>query len=117
MDIQNPSISAQEKLAAALGSIVFFVPIIMDVKTPYVVRYMKQGFALNIVQLLCSVVGMFFWFLYPLPSFVSFVFFCISVFLAFQAYSGRDHMISWLLLNAEKVIQALNISSWFMPTK
>ncbi len=42
MDIQNPSVSAQEKLAAALGSIIFFIPIIMDVKAAYVVKYMKQ---------------------------------------------------------------------------
>lgn len=36
------NVSSQEKLAAALASILFFIPLLMDVKTPFVVKYMKQ---------------------------------------------------------------------------
>jgi hypothetical protein len=42
MESITPPVSAQEKLSAALGSVVFFLPILMGVKTEYVVRYMKQ---------------------------------------------------------------------------
>jgi uncharacterized membrane protein len=117
METPLSPVSAQEKLSASLGSIVFFLPLLMGVKTDYVTRYMKQGFAINIIQVLCSVISMFLWFLSPLLGLVSFIFFLFSLFLAFQAYSGKVYTASPLLENGEKIIKTLGISNLFVPGK
>ena len=61
MDTTPSSVSSQEKLAAALSCFLFFVPLLMNVKTPFVVKYMKQGFAVNVVEILLSIIASFFW--------------------------------------------------------
>ncbi len=117
--MENPlsPVSAQEKLSAALGSIIFFLPILMGVKTEYVVKYMKQGFGINLIQIICSIVSIFLWFLSPILGLVNFILFLFSLFLAFQAYSGKDHIVAPIYENAEKMIQALGIQKLFSSEK
>ncbi len=111
------SVSAQEKLSAALASIVFFAPLLMNVKTGYVVKYMKQGFFINLLELSLSVVSIFLWFLSPILGIVSMICFFTSVFLAFQAYSGKEYSIVLLSENAEKIIQKMGLVDLFTPGK
>ena len=59
METTPSNISSQEKLAAALASFLFFVPLLMNVKTPFVVKYMKQGFGINVIAILISIVASF----------------------------------------------------------
>lgn len=108
-------VSAQEKLAAACGSILFFIPLLMDVKTPYVVKYMKQGFLINLIQITGSIVSMLVWFLGILVGLVNFALFIFSLYIAVQAYSGKDYSFPALLENAEKMIKALNLHALFEP--
>ncbi len=117
--MENPlsPVSAQEKLSAALGSIIFFLPILMGVRTEYVVKYMKQGFGINIIQITCSIVSIFLWFLSPILELVSFILFIFSLFLAYQAYSGKDYSVAPISENAEKIIKALGIQKYFSPEK
>jgi uncharacterized membrane protein len=113
----TPTVSGQEKIAAALGSILFFIPIIMDLKTPYVIGYMKQGFAINILSLTCTVVSWFLWFLAPILGLLNFVLFLLSLFIAFQAYSAKEYKIEKLLDGANLAIEKLNIGNLFTPKK
>jgi uncharacterized membrane protein len=115
MENLTPTVSPQEKLSAALGSIVFFLPILMGVKTEYVVGYMKQGFAINIIQVVCSLVSMFLWMLAPILGLVNFIFFLVSLFLAFQAYSGHTYVITLLSDMATRLIKTLNLANLFTP--
>ncbi len=109
--------SSQEKLAGALASFLFFVPLLMNVKTPFVVKYMKQGFAINVVEILLSIITSFLWMLSLILALVNLALFITSIFLALQAFAGKDYTIGFLYENAEKFIQTLNISNIFTPGK
>ncbi len=111
------NVSSQEKLAAALASIVFFIPLLMNVKTPFVVKYMKQWFLINIISLVIGIVGSFLWFLYGILGLLNIVCIWTSLFLAYQAYLGKDHVITVIYDNSEKLIQTIGISNWFTPGK
>ncbi len=118
MDTPTPSsVSSQEKLAAALASFLFFVPLLMNVKTPFVVKYMKQGFAINVVEVILSIIASFLWMLSPILGLVNLALFITSIVLALQAFAGKDYMITFLYENAEKLIQTLGISNIFTPGK
>lgn len=108
-------VSAQEKLAAACGSIIFFIPLLMGVKTAFVVKYMKQGFFINLIQITGSIVSMLIWILGGLIGFVNFILFVISIYIAVQAYNGKDYSFSAFSENAEKMIKALNLQGLFEP--
>ena len=111
--METPStVSSQEKLAGALASFLFFIPLLMNVKTPFVVKYMKQGFMINIIEILLSV-----WMLGWLFGLINLALFIASIFLALQAFAGKDYVITFLYENAEKLIQTLNISNIFTPGK
>lgn len=64
--MDTPTVSPQEKLASALASFFFFAPFLMGKKTPYVVKYMKQGFFINLIELLCSILSSILWFIFGL---------------------------------------------------
>lgn len=116
--MSTTSVSSQEKIAAALASILFFVPLLMNIKTSFVVKYMKQGFLINIVSLAISIVSSLFW-MSSSPIFGLLNIACIgtSIFLAFQAYSGKEHIIAIIYDNSEKLIQKLGILNLFTPGK
>lgn len=57
----SPVVSSQEKLAAALASFLFFVPLLMNVKTSFVVKYMKQGFIINVASVILAIALSFIW--------------------------------------------------------
>ena len=116
MDTTPSSVSSQEKLAAALSCFLFFVPLLMNVKTPFVVKYMKQGFAVNVVEIVVSIVTSLIW-IAGLTTLVNLALFITSVVLALQAFAGKDYAIAFLYENAEKLIQTLGISSIFTPGK
>lgn len=116
--METPStVSSQEKLAGALASFLFFIPLLMNVKTPFVVKYMKQGFMINIIEILLSVITSFLWMLGWLFGLINLALFIASIFLALQAFAGKDYVIAFLYENAEKLIQTLNISNIFTPGK
>jgi uncharacterized membrane protein len=115
--ISNSTVPSQEKLAGALASFVFFVPLLMNMKTPFVVKYMKQGFMINVIEVIIAIVGGFLWFLFGIIGLLNFICFFTSLFLAFQAYSGKDHVIDILYTNSDKLIQTLGLSNIFTPGK
>ena len=111
------TVPSQERIAAALASIVFFIPLLMNLKTPFVVKYMKQGFLINVISLAIGIIGSFLWFLYGIIGILNIVCIGTSLFLAFQAYSGKEHVISVIYDNSEKLINALGIANLFTPGK
>jgi uncharacterized membrane protein len=66
---------------------------------------------------LIAIVGSFLWFLFGIIGLLNMVCFFTSLFLAYQAYSGKEHVIAFLYENAEKLIQTLNIGNVFTPGK
>ena len=114
--MDTPNITSQEKIAAGLASFLFFIPLLMNIKTPFVVKYMKQGFILNVTSLFLALVLSFIW-ISTLGGLVNLVLFLTSLFLAIQAFNGKDFVIVFLYENAEKFIQALGISNIFTPGK
>ncbi len=78
---------------------------------------MKQGFGINLIQITCSIVGMFLWFLSPILGLVNFILFLFSLFLAFQAYTGKEYILAPIYDNAEKMIKSLNIERLFSSEK
>ena len=111
------TVPSQEKLAGALASFVFFVPLLMNMKTPFVVKYMKQGFIINVVEIVIAIIGSFLWFLFGIIGLLNLICMITSLFLAFQAYSGKEYIIDSIYTNSEKLIQALGISNIFTPGK
>ncbi len=111
------TVPSQERVAAALAAIVFFVPLLMNIKTPFVVKYMKQGFLINVVSLVIGIIGSFLWFLSGIIGMLNIVCLVTSMYLAYQAYLGKEHTIIIILENSEKIIQALGISNLFTPGK
>lgn len=117
METPNSTVSSQEKLAGALAAFLFFIPLLMNVKTPFVIKYMKQGFAINVVELFIAIVASVLWMLSPLLGLVNMALFIASIFLALQAFSGKDYVITFLYENAEKLIQTLGVVDMFSPKK
>jgi uncharacterized membrane protein len=113
----SSSLSSQEKLAAALASFLFFVPLLMNVKTAFIVKYMKQGFAINIAEILIAIISSFLWMLSPILALVNLALFITSIVLAIQAFGGKDYVITFLYENGEKLIQTLGIVDMFSPKK
>jgi uncharacterized membrane protein len=105
--------TGQEKLAAALSALVFFVPLLMNVKTSYVVKYMKQGFIINVAELALAIISSLLWGVMGIAGLLNFVCVLTSFWLAFQAFTGKEYVISILMENAEKLITTLGIQSWF----
>lgn len=103
----------QEKLAAALSTIIFFVPLLMDIRTPFVVKYMKQWFLINLVELVLAIVSSLLWGLMGIVWLLNFICVLTSLWLAFQAFSGKEYSIPVLLENADKVIHSLGVTKWF----
>ena len=117
METTPSSVSSQEKLAAALSCFVFFIPLLMNVKTPFVVKYMKQGFMVNVAGVVLSIITSFLWMHSGLIGLVNLALFITSVILALQAFAGKDYVIAFISENAEKLIQTLGISNIFTPGK
>lgn len=117
MTLTTSTVPSQERVAAALSSIVFFIPLLMNIKTPFVVKYMKQGFLINVISLVIGIVGSFLWFLYGIIGLLNIVCIGTSLFLAYQAYQGKEYTITIIMENSEKLIQALGISNLFTPGK
>ncbi|GAB0174586.1 MAG: hypothetical protein HHAS10_04650 [Candidatus Altimarinota bacterium] len=105
--------SGQEKLAAAFASIAFFVPFLMNIRTPFVVKYMKQGFLINIVEFVLALVSSLLWGMMGIASFLNFICVLVSLWLAFQAFSGKEYVIQIILEQADKLIQVFGIGKWF----
>ncbi len=115
--ITTSTVPSQERLAGALASFVFFIPLLMNMKTPFVVKYMKQGFLINVIEVIIAIIGGFLSFLSGIIGLLNVVCFLTSLFLAFQAYSGKDHVIDFLYVKGERLIQTLGLSALFTPGK
>lgn len=103
----------QEKLAAAFAAIVFFAPFLMNIRTPFVVKYMKQGFLINIVEFALALVSSLLWGLMGIASFLNFICVLVSLWLAFQAFTGKEFVIQVILEQSDKLIQTLGVGKWF----
>lgn len=110
-------ISQQERVVATLASFLFFLPILMKKKTDFTVFYMKQSFLLFVVNFFCMLVGALYWSFGDIANLIAFILFVISVFLAWNAWSGEKFSVPGLLENSEKLIAKLGISDWFIPGK
>lgn len=49
-------INPEEKISAALGAFLFFIPLITGKRTEFVVFYMKQNFALILISILFNII-------------------------------------------------------------
>lgn len=111
------NVPSQERVAAALASIVFFIPLLMNLKTPFVIKYMKQGFLINVIEVAIAIVGSFLWLFYGIFGLLNLVCMITSLFLAYQAYLGKEHVINVIYDNSEKLIQTLGLSNLFTSGK
>lgn len=103
----------QEKLSAALSTLVFFIPLLMNVKTPFVVKYMKQWFIINVVELVLAIISSVMWGLIGITGLLNFICVLTSLWLAYQAFTGKEYTIPVLIENSDKMIQSLGIGKWF----
>ncbi len=117
MDIQNPTISNQEKIAAIIGSlpVLFFLPQLMGQKTEFTLQFMRHGFGLTIITVLTSIIE-------RIPFFGIFeifdlVIFILFLYLAWNAWNGKKVVVPYLLEYSNKAIVALNLATWFTPGK
>jgi uncharacterized membrane protein len=111
------SVPQQDRVAAALGAILFFLPILMERKTEFTVFYMKQAFLIFVAEVALMVLVSLLWFLGPLVGLVQFILFVIVLFLVWNAWQGKKLAVPGLLENSEKLIATLKITSWFTPGK
>lgn len=107
---------SQERIAAVLGVILFFLPILINKKTEYTVFYMRQGFVLLIASLLTGVVTMI-PFIGFLGGLLQLVIFIHVVFLAWKAYSGEKFEIAYLYEQSMQISKTLGVDAWFTPGK
>ncbi len=111
--------TSQDRLAAVIASIppLFWVPILMEKKTPFVAHYMKHGFGLLMITIVLSILmsflGFFALFLYPIYKLLNLIVFILTVYLAYHAYQGNKVTIPYYTENLEKVLIQLGIKSWF----
>jgi uncharacterized membrane protein len=103
----------QEKLSAILSTFVFFIPMLMNVKTPFVVKYMKQWFIINVVELVLAIISSVLWWLIGITGLLNFICVLTSCWLAYKAYTGEEFSIPVLLENSDKLIQGLGVGKWF----
>ena len=114
---ETSNVPQQERVAGALGSILFFIPILMERKTEFTVFFMKQSFLLLVVNVVISIVTNFVWFIHPLTQIIELIVSVIAIFLAWNAYQGKKLVVPGLLEYSDKLITALKVQSWFTPGK
>lgn len=100
-----------------LGSLLFFLPILMEKKTEFTVFYMKQSFLLFVANVSLMLISALFWPLRGLVGLFEFIVFILVVFLAWNAWQGKKFSIPGLLENSELLIAKIGIASWFTPGK
>lgn len=111
--------SSQDRIAAVIASIppLFWVPILMEKKTPFVAHYMKHGFGLLMISIILSILmsflGFLTLFLYPIYKLLNLIIFILVVYLAYNAYKGNKVTIPYYTENLEKILVQLGIKSWF----
>lgn len=114
---ETSTVPQQERVAGALGSFLFFVPILMEKKTEFTVLYMKQSFLLFVIDVALMIFTALFGFLYSIASLAEFVIFVVIIFLAWNAWQGKKFTVPGLLENSDKLIATLKITAWFTPGK
>lgn len=114
---ETSTVPQQERVAGALGALLFFVPILMQKKTEFTVFYMKQSFLLFVIDVALMILTALFWFLHSLAGLAEFIIFVVIVFLAWNAWQGKKFTVPGLLENSEKLIATLKITDWFTPGK
>ncbi len=123
MQITTPTGNSQDKLAAIISCIplLFWVPIVLDKKTPYVSHFMKHGFGFLVVGILTSLlmgmIGFLALFLLPIKVVIDIALVVAVVYMMYQAYIGKQAQIPYLTENLYKVLTNLGINSWFDPKK
>ncbi len=104
------STQSNDRVAAMLSYIFFFIPILMEKQTNYVCFHMKQSFLLLVIAVLAIIV--------PLPiigELVSFVVFLLTIFMMWKSYHWEKYAIPYIYENSEKLIKLFQIEKWFVP--
>lgn len=107
--------NSKEKLAAALGALVFFAPVFMEKKTEFVTFYMRQAFGLFLIQVVLTILSFIpvIGFLFQILSLIVVI---IAIFLAFKAYNGERFELPELLKYTDQVIQKVDgLKNLFAP--
>lgn len=109
--ISNP----KEKISAALGAFIFFLPHFTGEKTEFVVFYMKQSFGLFLISLGLSILN-FLPFIWPLTMIVGILLFIVHIFLIIKAYSGEKFEVPYLLEKVNLLISKIDfLKNFFSP--
>ena len=112
--VQNP-VDQQERLAAAIGALIFFVPFLMDKITEFTVFYMRQGFIIFVLSLIVWVLAMIFPFLGVIIALVNIALAVSAIFLAFKAYQGEKFTLPVLYDWSVALIRMLGLEKAFSP--
>lgn len=117
MDIQNPTISNQEKIAAIIGNlpVLFFLPHLMGQKTEFTLHFMRHGFGLTVATLLVSIIERIPFF--GIFEILDLVIFIIFLYLSWNAWNEKKVVVPYLFEYSNKAIVALNLGTWFTPGK
>mgnify|MGYP000929444684 CR=1 FL=1 len=116
--IVTPDSKGQEKIAATLSYLLFFIPLLMGQKTDFTTFHMRQSFLLFVAYLAISIVmSIIPWILLFLGGILNLIIFFHAVFLAWKAYSGEKYAIPYIYDNANRLIKALTMDNFFTPGK
>ncbi len=113
--------NSQERMMATIACIppLFWMPIVLEKKTPYVADFMKHGFGILLVGVTLNLLSMFLWlfilFLLPLIWLIRVVMMLIVIYLAYHAYMGKKVVIPYFTEHLDTVIGMFGIKSWFEP--
>ena len=111
----NTPINQQERLAATLGSILFFLPHLMGKQTEYTMFFSRQGFALFLIEIIVWILGLLFPFLGVIIALANLILFLTMVFLAWKAWEGEKFAIPVLYDASLMVIKNLSLENFFSP--
>lgn len=111
----------KEKISAALGALFFFAPSFMEKKTEFVTFYMRQGFAVFLIQFIIIFINNIIGFIPGLGIILDLIFFgfiIIVLFLWYKAYQGQRFEIKFLSDIANALINKVDfLRTFFAPKK
>lgn len=109
----------KEKMSAALGAFLFFIPHFTGKKTEFVTLYMRQNFALFLIGLVLTILKMILGGIAIISMILILIHLAvlgISLFLIYVAYNGEKFEISLLTKNVNLLISKVPaLQEFFSP--
>lgn len=102
----SPSLQSQERVAGVLAYILFFIPMLMGVKTEFTMFHAKQSFLLMVISILSFFIPFF-------GGILGFVVFVVSLWCMYQTYLGNKFLIPYIANNMDIVYSKIGILSFF----